>query len=207
VLKGEIEVGLKRQRRPEEYRRVLASCLEEVDRMSRIVDDLLTLARADMGALQLQKERVDLGEVAEGVWRSLGRIAEEKGLRFTFQRDGEVAVWGDKDRLRQLLVNLVDNALKYTPPGGEVRLRVERDDTLALLTVQDTGEGIPPEDQERVFERFYRVDKARSRQRGGTGLGLSICKWIAEAHGGKISLESEVGKGSTFVVQLPLLAP
>ena len=207
VLKGEIEVGLKRQRRPEEYRRVLASCLEEVDRMSRIVDDLLTLARADMGALQLQKERVDLGEVAEGVWRSLGRMAEEKGLRFTFQGDGEVAVWGDKDRLRQLLVNLVDNALKYTPPGGEVRLRVERDDTLALLTVQDTGEGIPPEDQERVFERFYRVDKARSRQRGGTGLGLSICKWIAEAHGGKISLESEVGKGSTFVVQLPLLAP
>lgn len=207
VLKGEIEVGLKRQRRPEEYRRVLASCLEEVDRMSRIVDDLLTLARADMGALQLQKERVDLGEVAEDVWRSLGRMAEEKGLRFTFQRDGEVAVWGDKDRLRQLLVNLVDNALKYTPPGGEVRLRVERDDTLALLTVQDTGEGIPPEDQERVFERFYRVDKARSRQRGGTGLGLSICKWIAEAHGGKISLESEVGKGSTFVVQLPLLAP
>ena len=207
VLKGEIEVGLKRQRRPEEYRRVLASCLEEVDRMSRIVDDLLTLARADMGALQLQKERVDLGEVAEDVWRSLGRMAEEKGLRFTFQGDGEVAVWGDKDRLRQLLVNLVDNALKYTPPGGEVRLRVERDDTLALLTVQDTGEGIPPEDQERVFERFYRVDKARSRQRGGTGLGLSICKWIAEAHGGKISLESEVGKGSTFVVQLPLLAP
>jgi len=206
-LKGEIEVGLKRQRRPEEYRRVLASCLEEVDRMSRIVDDLLTLARADMGALQLQKERVDLGEVAEDVWRSLGRMAEEKGLRFTFQGDGEVAVWGDKDRLRQLLVNLVDNALKYTPPGGEVRLRVERDDTLALLTVQDTGEGIPPEDQERVFERFYRVDKARSRQRGGTGLGLSICKWIAEAHGGKISLESEVGKGSTFVVQLPLLAP
>mgnify|MGYP000347782281 FL=1 len=207
VLKGEIEVGLKRQRRPEEYRRVLASCLEEVDRMSRIVDDLLTLARADMGALQLQKERVDLGEVAEDVWRSLGRMAEEKGLHFTFQRDGEVAVWGDKDRLRQLLVNLVDNALKYTPPGGEVRLRVERDDTLALLTIQDTGEGIPPEDQERVFERFYRVDKARSRQRGGTGLGLSICKWIAEAHGGKISLESEVGKGSTFVVQLPLLAP
>ena len=204
VLKGEIEVGLKRDRAVEEYKRILSSCLEEVDHMSRIVDDLLTLARADMGALELRRERVDLGEVAEDVWRSLQRMAEEKGLKFSLARDGEVPVWGDRDRLRQLVVNLVDNALKYTPSGGEVVLKVGRQDALALLSVKDTGEGIPPEDQERVFERFYRVDKARSREKGGTGLGLSICKWIAEAHGGRIWLKSEIGRGSTFTVELPL---
>ena len=204
VLKGEIEVGLKRDRAVEEYKRILSSCLEEVDHMSRIVDDLLTLARADMGALELRRERVDLGEVAEDVWRSLQRMAEEKGLKFSLARDGEVPVWGDRDRLRQLVVNLVDNALKYTPSGGEVVLKVGRQDALALLSVKDTGEGIPPEDQEKVFERFYRVDKARSREKGGTGLGLSICKWIAEAHGGRIWLKSEIGRGSTFTVELPL---
>ena len=204
ILRGEIEVGLKRLRTPEEYQKILASNLEEVKHMSRMVEDLLTLARADMGALELRKEVVDLGGLVREVWEEVRLWAEDKGVELLFQEDGEARVMGDRGRLRQLALNLIDNAIKYTPSGGRVELRVVRDGDEVTFSVADTGEGIPPEDLQRIFERFYRVDKARSRQRGGTGLGLSICKWIAEAHGGRISAESELGRGSKFHVFLPL---
>ena len=204
ILRGEIEVGLKRLRTPEEYQKILASNLEEVKHMSRMVEDLLTLARADMGALELRKEVVDLGGLVREVWEEVRLWAEDKGVELLFQEDGEARVMGDRGRLRQLALNLIDNAIKYTPSGGRVELRVVRDGDEVTFSVADTGEGIPPEDLQRIFERFYRVDKARSRQRGGTGLGLSICKWIAEAHGGRISAESELGRGSKFHVSLPL---
>ncbi len=204
ILRGEIEVGLKRLRTPEEYQKILASNLEEVKHMSRMVEDLLTLARADMGALELRKEVVDLGGLVREVWEEVRLWAEDKGVELLFQEDGEARVMGDRGRLRQLALNLIDNAIKYTPSGGRVELRVVRDGDEVTFSVADTGEGIPPEDLQRIFERFYRVDKARSRQRGGTGLGLSICKWIAEAHGGRISAESELGRGSKFHVSFPL---
>lgn len=204
ILRGEIEVGLKRLRTPEEYQKILASNLEEVKHMSRMVEDLLTLARADMGALELRKEVVDLGGLVREVWEEVRLWAEDKGVELLFQEDGEARIMGDRGRLRQLALNLIDNAIKYTPSGGRVELRVVRDGDEVTFSVADTGEGIPPEDLQRIFERFYRVDKARSRQRGGTGLGLSICKWIAEAHGGRISAESELGRGSKFHVFLPL---
>ena len=204
ILRGEIEVGLKRLRTPEEYQKILASNLEEVKHMSRMVEDLLTLARADMGALELRKEVVDLGGLVKEVWEEVRLWAEDKGVELLFQEDGEARVMGDRGRLRQLALNLIDNAIKYTPSGGRVELRVVRDGDEVTFSVADTGEGIPAEDLQRIFERFYRVDKARSRQRGGTGLGLSICKWIAEAHGGRISAESELGRGSKFHVSLPL---
>ena len=204
ILRGEIEVGLKRLRTPEEYQKILASNLEEVKHMSRMVEDLLTLARADMGALELRKEVVDLGGLVREVWEEVRLWAEDKGVELLFQEDGEARIMGDRGRLRQLALNLIDNAIKYTPSGGRVELRVVRDGDEVTFSVADTGEGIPAEDLQRIFERFYRVDKARSRQRGGTGLGLSICKWIAEAHGGRISAESELGRGSKFHVFLPL---
>ena len=204
ILRGEIEVGLKRLRTPEEYQKILASNLEEVKHMSRMVEDLLTLARADMGALELRKEVVDLGGLVREVWEEVRLWAEDKGVELLFQEDGEARIMGDRGRLRQLALNLIDNAIKYTPSGGRVELRVVRDGDEVTFSVADTGEGIPAEDLQRIFERFYRVDKARSRQRGGTGLGLSICKWIAEAHGGRISAESELGRGSKFHVSLPL---
>jgi len=204
ILRGEIEVGLKRLRTPEEYQKILASNLEEVKHMSRMVEDLLTLARADMGALELRKEVVDLGGRVREVWEEVRLWAEDKGVELLFQEDGEARIMGDRGRLRQLALNLIDNAIKYTPSGGRVELRVVRDGDEVTFSVADTGEGIPAEDLQRIFERFYRVDKARSRQRGGTGLGLSICKWIAEAHGGRISAESELGRGSKFHVFLPL---
>lgn len=203
ILRGEVEIGLRRLRSPEEYRDILRSCLEEIGRMSRIVEDLLTLARVDSGDLGIRREKVDLGEVAEEVWRAFYREAVGRGLRFSLEAT-RVKVIGDRERLRQMIANLVDNAVKYTPEGGWVELTVGSEDGLATVTVRDTGEGIPPEHQEKVFERFYRVDKARSREKGGTGLGLSICKGIAEAHGGKITLESEPGVGSVFKVLLPL---
>lgn len=203
ILRGEVEIGLMRLRSPEEYQEILRSCLEEIGRMSRIVDDLLTLARVDSGELAIRREKVDLDEVAGEVWRAFYREAVGRGLRFSFEAT-KVRVIGDRERLRQMIANLVDNAVKYTPEGGWVELAVGSEDGLATVTVRDTGEGIPPEHQERVFDRFYRVDKARSREKGGTGLGLSICKGIAEAHGGKILLESEPGVGSVFKVLLPL---
>lgn len=203
ILRGEVEVGLMRERSPAEYQEILKSCLEEIGRMSRIVDDLLTLARTDLGSLGLRLERLDLMEVAEEVWRGFYREAVARGLKFSLEGT-RVEVLGDREKLRRAIANLVDNAVKYTPDGGYIKVEVGSEDDFATVSVSDTGEGIPPEHQERVFDRFYRVDKARSRERGGTGLGLSICKGIVEAHGGRISLESEPGVGSTFKVFLPL---
>ena len=188
------------------FSRILASNLEEIDRMSRIVEDLLTLSRADTGELTTETEEVDLSCLARGVWEDLQLLAQEKGVRLSFMDDGIAKVEGDPLRLRQLVLNLVENGVKYTPSGGEVELRVkeDRDSGVAKIEVSDTGVGITQEDVQHVFDRFFRVDKARSRKTGGTGLGLSICKWIAEAHKGQIEVQSELGKGSTFRVLIPI---
>lgn len=207
ILKGEIEVGLRKRRRLEEYRKILTSNLEEINHMGRIVDDLLFLSKADMGEVQLQREPVDLAQLVSEVHAQATMIAKSKGIHAHMSNDGDVAVIGDRLRLRELLLNLVDNAVKYTPDGGEMRISLERNDHQVTLRVIDTGIGIAPQDQPHIFDRFFRVDKARSREAGGSGLGLSICKWIVEAHGGEISVESELGKGSTFTVTLPSTPP
>jgi heavy metal sensor kinase len=209
ILSSQIDVALDRPRRAEEYRATLESAREDVGRMNRLVTDLLTLARADAGVHGLQYERLDLGALATEVVAAMSPMASAAGVRLRAgQGDGQegqdVGVAGDQTRLMQLLVNLVDNAIKYTPAGGEVTVSVSRDGGRAEVRVADTGAGIAPEHLPRLFERFYRVDKARSRAQGGTGLGLAICRWIAQAHGGEISVESAVGRGSTFVVRLPL---
>jgi heavy metal sensor kinase len=207
ILKGEIEVGLRRRRRPEEYRKILDSNLEEVNHMTQIVDDLLFLSKADMGEIHLKKNRINLTGLISEVGTQVKVIAMAKNIRVHISNDSGVAVIGDRLRLRELLLNLVDNGVKYTPEGGEMRISVERDDGRVKLCVLDNGIGIAPEDQPHIFDRFFRVDKARSREAGGSGLGLSICKWIVEAHGGEISVESGVGKGSIFTVTLPLAPP
>ncbi len=206
ILRGEVEVGLKKKRDLGEYRRILTSNLEEIDRMSLIVEDLLTLSRADMGELKMEREKVDLSRLARGVWEDLQLLARGKGVLLKFMDDGFTKVDGAPLRLRQLILNLVENGIKYTPSGGEVELMVkgDRGSGVVRLEVSDTGVGIAQEDLERVFDRFFRVDKARSRETGGTGLGLSICKWIAQAHQGQIEVQSELGKGSTFTVTIPL---
>jgi len=206
ILRGEVEVGLKKRRALKEYQRILDSNLEEINRMSRIVEDLLILSRADMGELTMEREEMELASLAREVWEDLQILAREKEVQLKFIGDGSTKVEGDPLFLRQLILNLTENGLKYTPPGGEVALTVEgdRDQGVARILVSDTGVGIAPKDQKRVFDRFFRADKARSRETGGTGLGLSICQWIAHAHEGQIAVASKVGEGSTFTVILPL---
>ncbi|MCJ7545585.1 MAG: heavy metal sensor histidine kinase [Deltaproteobacteria bacterium] len=206
ILRGEVEVGLKKRRGLKEYERILASNLEEINRMSRIVEDLLTLSRADMGELTMEREEIELSALAREVWRDLRLLAKKKRIQLKFMDNGFTRVEGDSLFLRQLILNLTENGLKYTRAGGEVAVRVkgDRDQGVVRLLVTDTGDGIPQKDLKRIFDRFYRVDGARSRETGGTGLGLSICQWIAQAHKGRIAVESKVGKGSTFTVTLPM---
>jgi two-component system OmpR family sensor kinase len=175
----------------------------EAQRMTRLVEDLLLLAKADAGRLSLEKQLVELDTLVLEVYNQAHILSEDKVSVHLGQLD-QARVMGDSDRLKQLLLNLVSNGLKYTPEGGDVTLALNRDDEWVRVDVVDTGVGIPAEDLPHIFDRFYRVDKARSRAMGGTGLGLSIAHWIAEAHGGQLSVVSEVGKGSTFTVKLPL---
>ncbi len=175
---------------------------DEMERMSRLLGDLLLLARADTGGLPLRHEPVELDNVLFEVYRQLSRI--ETPVAVELIAVDQAMILGDEDRLKQLLLNLVDNAIKYTQPGGSVRLSLSKDKSWAQLVVSDTGIGIPAEDLPHIFERFYRVDKARSRAQGGSGLGLAIAKWVVQAHGGAIKVDSVVGEGTTFTVTLPL---
>ncbi len=204
VLTSQIDVALERRRTPEEYEELLKSLRDDASRMSQLVSQMLTLARADAGQETMDREALDLRELAEHVVSAMGPLAEQRKVRLALTPGAAVPVSGDQTRLSQLVVNLVDNGLRYTPAGGMVTVSASTEDGWAVLKVGDTGVGIAPEHLPHLFERFHRVDKARARAEGGTGLGLSICKWIAEAHGGSIGVESEPGRGSTFSVKLPL---
>jgi len=173
----------------------------ESDRMTRMVGDLLLLAQADAGQT-VRHERVELDTLMLEVYRQMRPMAE--GIELSISEEDQAVVMGDTDRLKQLLLNLVDNARKYTPKGGKVTLGLRREAGWAVLTVADTGMGIPTQDLPHIFERFYRVDKARSRAAGGAGLGLSIVQWIVQAHSGKIDVQSKPNQGTTFIVRLPL---
>jgi heavy metal sensor kinase len=207
AIRGEAEVALLGDLTQAEYRRALRSIVEEVERVSAVVENLLTLARADADQVRLRRERVALHELLMTAYEQMERVARAKGVTLDLEEIDDLTVEGDPLWLQQLVTNLVNNAVKYTPAGGEVRLSLVREGTLSGLRVTDTGIGIPEEHQPHVFDRFYRVDPGRSRDSGGSGLGLSIARWIAEAHGGTISLRSQVGHGSTFTVHLPLEAP
>ena len=175
----------------------------EIDRLTGIVNDLLTLTRLDNGNEQLQRETVDMSAMTEETVRMLTPAAEKRHLSLTGNVRPGVFLLGDRSKLNQILYNLTDNAIKYTPDGGHVAVSLEEADDSLIWRVRDDGVGIPPEDQEHIFERFYRVDKARSRETGGTGLGLSIVKHLVALHGGTITVQSEAGKGSEFTVVLP----
>ncbi|MEW6665731.1 MAG: heavy metal sensor histidine kinase [Thermodesulfobacteriota bacterium] len=204
ILKGEIEVALNAPRTPEEYRRILKSALEEVDRLARLVEGLLLLARADAGVLRMDRKAVDLARLAEEAFGQGRILAEARGVRLSLDPVEPVPIEGDGERLGRVLLNLLDNAIKYTPAGGRVTLSVGRDKGFAFLKVEDTGIGLSPEEQEKIFERFYRSAEARSGGEGGAGLGLCIARSIVEAHGGSIAVKSTPGSGSSFTVFLPL---
>jgi signal transduction histidine kinase len=172
--------------------------------MIRLVSSLLTLARADAGQIPPAVEPVDLAELVAGAVEQVRPLADERGVELGVASGPAVTLQADEDLLLQLLLNLLDNAVKYTPSGGRATVGWDAKDGQAELWVRDTGAGIAGEHLPHVFDRFYRVDKARSRAQGGVGLGLSICRWIAEAHGGSISVQSSPGQGATFTVTLPL---
>jgi heavy metal sensor kinase len=204
VLRCGMEVVTARARSVEEYQEALGAAIEEVSRLSRVVDNLFTLARADAGSQEFTWKSVDLRELLHEVYEQAELMAETKGLRISLHTDGEVLVQGDCLRLKQLFLNLVDNAVKYTSAGGSIHLTIEREGQWAKVVVEDSGIGIPPEALPHIFARFYRVDQARSLSDTGGGLGLSICQWVAQTHGGKITVQSRVGSGSTFIVSLPM---
>ena len=192
---------------PVDAAEVLASTAEEATRRSRIVDDLLTLAHRDEHRLELSLAPVDLASVASAVTTQLRPLADQGGVRLTVRAAQVPSVLADQARLTQVVTNLVDNAVKYTGADGRVEVRVWRADGGAGLTVTDSGPGIASEDLPRVFDRFSRLDPARSRACGGSGLGLAICKALVEAHGGRIWANSTPGTGSSFVLTLPTEPP
>lgn len=198
------EVALAGDPTREELRDIIASMLEECGRMARLTDQLLTLARDDAGVVPRPLERLSVTSLAGEIVDILRPLADAKGVSIAFEESQTLGtVVGDPVRLRQIVVNLIDNAIKYTPTGGSVRVGTVEAGGAVRLTVADTGEGIAAEHLPRVFDRFYRVDKARSREQGGTGLGLSIVQSIATAHGGVVSLTSTVGVGTAVVVEIP----
>jgi heavy metal sensor kinase len=205
VLKGEIEVALRSSRSADEYRITLQSALEEIDRMARLVEGLLFLARADAGVLKIDWQSVELGQLVGDVRRQLGKMTSERGVELRVELEGRVLVVGDPILLRQMVQNLVQNGLKYTPAGGSVTVSAGQVEDWAELRVSDTGKGLNPEDRQKIFQRFYRSAGARSESGGGAGLGLSIVRSVVQAHQGEIEVVSELGSGSTFTVRLPLI--
>jgi heavy metal sensor kinase len=204
IIRGEADVALSQDRSPLEYRAALATILDESRRISRLVDDLLNLARADAGHVRLRLSNFYLNDLLAECCRSVQSLARARGIELTCAASSDLTFHGDEELLRRLVVNLLDNAIRYTPEGGKVSAALACDGGNLRLTVADTGSGIPPEAVPHVFERFFRADKARSRQDGGFGLGLAIVKWIAESHRGAVDLATAPGNGTTFTVTLPV---
>ena len=203
ILKGETEIALKTEKSVKGLKAVLKSNLEEINHLVDMVKKLLFLSREDAGVRDMPVETVKLDKLILEKYEQAKRLAEEKGINMSIVKNDKVSVKGDQFRLRELLLNLIDNAVKYTPSGGDITLTLEGSNGFAKVIVADTGIGISKEDCPHVFDRFYRVDKARVRSEGGSGLGLNICKQIVEAHKGSVELKSELGKGSAFIVHLP----
>lgn len=206
VMRADLERAMSPTYSSNEQAVALEEALQQVTRMADLVDSLLTLARADEGRFDLFREPVQLGPLVREVVETARLLGEESELVIDAPVIDEAEVLGDLTRLRQLMLNLVTNAIKYTPARGRVTITLLRGEGVATLTVIDTGIGIAAADLPYVFERFWRADRVRSRasERGGFGLGLAICQWIAQAHGGLLSVQSRLGRGSTFIVTLPL---
>jgi heavy metal sensor kinase len=204
ILRGELETMAHDRSRDSESLEMIGNSLEEIDRLARIVDQLLVISRLDVGQAGIEREPVNLGRLAETTADQMRLLTDEKGIAVKFSVEPNVVVSGDRLRLKQIVVNLLDNAIKYVPEDGNIELIVRAEAGRAILAVSDNGIGISPAELPYIFDRFYRTDKARTRATGGAGLGLSIVKAIAIAHDGKVSVTSSEGKGTTVGVDLPL---
>lgn len=203
ILMGEIEIALRRQQSPEDYHAVLTSALEEVMRLSKVVRNLLELSRAETGQVKIAAVPVAISELVQEIAEDMEVLAAEREI--TLQADVQPNVWltGDDVRIHQALLNVLDNAVKYTQNGGHVRVMLRLESSVCVITIADTGVGIAQEALPHIFNRFYRADKARSQDIQGNGLGLAIVKWIVEQHHGTIEAQSTLGKGTTFTLRLP----
>ncbi len=204
ILRGELEFIAEQQRLSPDVLDTVGSALEEIDRLSKIVENLLAISRVDAGEIRMTQQRIDLAELARSTAEQMQLLADEKSMSLRYSLQPGVEVQGDPSRLKQILVNLLDNAIRYTGESGWVEIAVYSEGAKGVLKITDNGVGISAEALPHLFERFYRADKARSRYSGGAGLGLSIVKSICSAHGGSISVSSREGEGSCFWVELPL---
>lgn len=202
ALRGELELALRRERSPEEYRRVIDSALEETERLSNLAQNLLTLARSDAGVMQPRRERIDLADRARSTVGRIGKRADERNIRLEVNARGRTTGYYDPELIDRLIWNLLDNAIKFSPPGGRVDVSVTADDGMAVLEVADSGPGIEEEALDSLFDRFVRGDASRTRVEG-SGLGLSIVRAIAVAHGGSVTAENRPAGGALFRVRLP----
>jgi heavy metal sensor kinase len=203
AMRGEAEVLLSKGRKAEEYQEGLAHFIEQFDHLNHMINDLILLSKFDATQVELKMAPIRLDLLIKDLCNLFQVFADQNKIALEMATIEEVTVIGDKARLQQLFTNLIDNAIKYTPKGS-IRITVEKDEETVLVKIKDTGIGIPKEEQEKIFKRFYRVDKSRSRETGGVGLGLSIAEWIVHAHHGRIEVESESNRGSVFTVHLPL---
>lgn len=206
VMQADLSLALRRPRSAPDYRATLESAQEEVARLSRIVSDLLTLARLDTDVSQIAHDSLALDELVEMVVAGLRPLATDRSIKLTYAVCGRVMMIGDETRLKQVFYNLLDNAIAYTPDGGSIQVALQVEAGLARVTVRDTGIGIDPQDLPYIFDRFYRADEARSRNHDGTGLGLAIAHNVVQAHRGRFEVSSEPGRGTIFQVSLPLPA-
>lgn len=204
IMQAESTLALSKERTEAEYRKSLETISQESAYMSAVIGKLLFLARSDAGKEPLHFEDIDLKDLIISLSSSVEALAQDKGIKFATDAPENLIVTGDKVKLRQLFINILENAIRYTLQDGSVMVTLTQKEGRAITAITDTGIGIPEEHLPHIFERFYRVDKARSRAEGGVGLGLAIAKYIAESHGGKIEVESTVGKGTTFIVSIPL---
>jgi signal transduction histidine kinase len=203
ALRGEIELSLRTPQPAEETGRALASQLEELDKLKRLIDHILTLARAEAGEIPLAREPVDVAALARSIADQLEPVAQAHGIQLSCDAPGAAIVSGDEPWLERMVLNLLDNAIKFTPEGGHVSLQARTDDGQAVLVFRDDGRGIDAASLPHVFERFFRADPSRSSSTAGAGVGLALVKWIVERHGGRVAATSTAGTGSTFTVWLP----
>jgi two-component system OmpR family sensor kinase len=204
IIRGEIEVVLRKERHGDEYKETLMSALEETHHMEKIIDDLLYLSRIETTDREKFDRNVPLHDVISRIWDGRSPSARNKGINFVIRKTGAAIIKGDRTLLERLVSNVVDNAIRYTEPGGTVEMELGEADGKAILTVRDTGIGIPEDALPFIFDRFYVVDQSRSKESGGSGLGLSIVKSVADLHHAEIDVESEVNRGTVFRLSFPL---
>ncbi len=204
IIRGELEIALHEERSTEEYEAIITSALEEITRLSNVVETLLELSRADMGQVKMKKSKSDLSRHIMDVCDDVVILSESKNVQVEYNIEPGVELEYDSGRIHQAFLNIIDNAVKYTPSGGKIFINLKKNDNYAVIEVTDTGEGITESELPHIFDRFYRVKKKRSDEIHGTGLGLSIVKWIINAHNGKIDVKSTRNQGTTFTIKLPL---